>query len=1468
MDIDKKADLFRLSIRNSKSDRQSSKRGNLCYIECNEIDLIDIIDDVSICSFFSLDNLKEYAKSNGIVEYEKFDHDRTLNNRLKCNKLNHVNDQVHIFDCEVKSPFKYNTRSKNLTNDKQTDITKIKEKIVLPSYDCKNDVDIRTSQDEKFDHFLKKLDDILIVSDKKHNLENNFFENENYSYDEDLMIWQPLIRTKDYNFDIKKSIFKVSRSVSTCSTSSDSTNWSVKKSHLTAFNECEKDHCRLGCICDSLKSFNTNNFSSKINISDEKQNFSNANKFQNKVNISNLTNKGNNGIYRDHCGRIECMFECSCLRRLRSSTRFENDQKIEERQIKSNTNKKRIAIKGNIPGKKNNSKTFRVVEKNTKQDFESKKIFNEQEKTSKAYHSKSDYFLKSNQNFSSDNSRNSSVSYTTDDFLTENYHNSNKKLRKSKRVRYLKNVYKLSSSKNDSKINRNFNNKFKECYYYYNDNDLVGEKDNYKSKNFLSKIVDENNTNNNYNIKSTDKETDHKGKTTDTLALNRNNSFLNKEILSLIKLNSSINYDRNNKQRKTKRRYHGEILNDKYVQRFDHTITINHSNCQHKIDCDELKNEISKFKYEESNTPLEKKLLMKIITGNSENINIPINLKVTTSNSLKSIELILNLISKILKKLMQPDTKVQEWKELQFNYLKRFTISISSNTPGSFKQKDDELYDRLVGILPDISRKKLHGPINIHIKSYENSNESHSFEFNQNLCDGQNEIYNDLSNIFNSSSSDRSNLNYLLLKNNTIIKQFDTYKFDEKSKNSIKELSNKIDFSQNFSNPFHKYSEKSNSNLIFDQPKKLSNQCFENFEKNALNFSVITRNYNSNENVVKFIPRLLKKRNVSTKRDFNLEISNCLTENDINKAASTRLKLKNIDTILTKITHFPIVSSNKSFIKLLSLCKLNKTNSELMNGKNDNFERIFSKLSKFRSYRNSEDNLDSKNDETIYFSDEINYFKSKLYLEKNFKYPFYDPFTDTKLIISLYNQFKSTKLIDEVCETVNDTINVVSLFTNYNNPINELKKHSTAEFSKKIKQLTTVSSIKNYLEDSISQGENKKLNKTLDMINTSIVIEQSKNLSKIDPSSADATNLDEKETETPIKNYVRKHKFSKDKIVLRNLTPRILLRPKIIEIKNNTNNDCKTKIKYNPRLNFVPIRPRIISNYHNPINNIDKKNEKEILIENSKISDRKDKRKQDLKSINGILKENALQDSKELVDLNESRTYLEIEEQTKKNDHHFISTSSLFKHHNTNNERNTNDYDPFYDNSSDSLEFDEIYTENITKKNNDSQRDSNCSITSSSFSNKNSFSQDNNDIDQETNDSLSKKSESLSDDDHNYQINTSMSESNYFYKLKRPVSNSIHSIKERQRRLGLKKSFNKLKAELFVKSSDSSPIIQAKIEVNETYGKNLPKSKQKILMEVIIFLILIQNYNNKFQTQFNNFFWDFNFFILMNYNFH
>ena len=108
MDIDKKADLFRLSIRNSKSDRQSSKRGNLCYIECNEIDLIDIIDDVSICSFFSLDNLKEYAKSNGIVEYEKFDHDRTLNNRLKCNKLNHVNDQVHIFDCEVKSPFKYN----------------------------------------------------------------------------------------------------------------------------------------------------------------------------------------------------------------------------------------------------------------------------------------------------------------------------------------------------------------------------------------------------------------------------------------------------------------------------------------------------------------------------------------------------------------------------------------------------------------------------------------------------------------------------------------------------------------------------------------------------------------------------------------------------------------------------------------------------------------------------------------------------------------------------------------------------------------------------------------------------------------------------------------------------------------------------------------------------------------------------------------------------------------------------------------------------------------------------------------------------------------------------------------------------------------------------------------------------------------------------------------------------------------
>ena len=73
---------------------------------------------------------------------------------------------------------------------------------------------------------------------------------------------------------------------------------------------CGKAHCRLGCICSP------DEFSSQPS---QQQQQTSSSPVSNKSTASSSSSA--TSMQSQHCGRYECMFECLCSRRLRSSTR-------------------------------------------------------------------------------------------------------------------------------------------------------------------------------------------------------------------------------------------------------------------------------------------------------------------------------------------------------------------------------------------------------------------------------------------------------------------------------------------------------------------------------------------------------------------------------------------------------------------------------------------------------------------------------------------------------------------------------------------------------------------------------------------------------------------------------------------------------------------------------------------------------------------------------------------------------------------------------------------------------------------------------------------------------------------------------------------------------------------------------------------------------------------------------------------
>lgn len=313
-------------------------------------------------------------------------------------------------------------------NDIETLRTYVKLNNILPyenktlKYKSKR----KETNNEFYDsNYLKKLDDNLMANDIQ---EDEQFDEEEDSFNDDSksMIWQPTIKSDlDKHKQIKKerNISITSRSIYSSSPGSLSPDYSLP--------ECGKAHCKLGCICDAI--------STSIND----QSSCSPTHFKSK-NIF-LKNDDTETMYRDHCGRFECMFECNCSRRLRSSTRQikPNDKHKDEDDIPVGRSKRRI-------DKQTDTKTKIFSSNKAKLNLKFKSTKLEQQQT-----------------------------------VTSN------KTRQSKRVKLLKKKKTLTCTSKEHNPNKKSNN-FNDYYFYYNHEKKLNSLKNFNKK----KIKQESDCNN------------------------------------------------------------------------------------------------------------------------------------------------------------------------------------------------------------------------------------------------------------------------------------------------------------------------------------------------------------------------------------------------------------------------------------------------------------------------------------------------------------------------------------------------------------------------------------------------------------------------------------------------------------------------------------------------------------------------------------------------------------------------------------------------------------------------------------------------------------------------------------------------------------------------------------------------------------------------------------------------------------
>jgi len=403
---------------------------------------IDFIDDISIYSFYDIESLKSYVKLNNLLQYEN---NKNNNNGSSSSSSDATNEPTR------NSKGKFQKNKKLIQNDQ---------------LDCEET------------NYLKKLDDNLLDNDDL-NISNNEDENNSQDSFKSSMIWQPTIKSTE-QFETQKQLRKRTlkeRNISiTSSTFSAYSHYSESsRSSLSpdrSLPECGKAHCRLGCICDAISSSNNDNSSSSPTPS---KNYYVAKSNEDAAAPTELSAAGHH--QRDHCGRFECMFECNCTRRLRSSTRPPNSKTKNEEEKEETSTAPRTSKRQTL--KKENSNSKPREQQQQQQQF-SKKSFNHLRLNSKN---------KNNSNSSrAEHSKNNCKG-------TDSSSSSNKgSIRQSKRVKLLK--------KKSNLIKRNPKNKelyasssFKDFYFYYDqDNKLSSLKSRNRNNHAAKKTKDEINT--------------------------------------------------------------------------------------------------------------------------------------------------------------------------------------------------------------------------------------------------------------------------------------------------------------------------------------------------------------------------------------------------------------------------------------------------------------------------------------------------------------------------------------------------------------------------------------------------------------------------------------------------------------------------------------------------------------------------------------------------------------------------------------------------------------------------------------------------------------------------------------------------------------------------------------------------------------------------------------------------------------
>lgn len=279
---------------------------------------VDKIDNLDIYSFGTFDSLKQFISRNRLLEYESQPKTPTTpdDETSTATRTKKYNTRAQIRRHRTTQPL--NGRLNRQFSSSSSSLTATAGK-KSPSSE--------NNEDDLMDGFVVQTgdpaieaNDYLVKLDDEFQLEGGGDASSSHSSDSEntinvteddgatYMLWQPKVSTKSPAGGGKTS-------------------------------ECGKLHCRLGCIC-------ANGITANVN--------------------SNTPANGK------HCGRYECMFECTCVRRLRSTSRLLNNTNSTNSNAKAaNENKQPANGKGtkNSPRIESNRSILSTTPSSTASSF-------------------------------------------------------------------------------------------------------------------------------------------------------------------------------------------------------------------------------------------------------------------------------------------------------------------------------------------------------------------------------------------------------------------------------------------------------------------------------------------------------------------------------------------------------------------------------------------------------------------------------------------------------------------------------------------------------------------------------------------------------------------------------------------------------------------------------------------------------------------------------------------------------------------------------------------------------------------------------------------------------------------------------------------------------------------------------------------------------------------------------------------